>query len=118
MNQMWVRIARRGRRGLGGRPAASLSTFVDLMGVPSAEELHQMIQGLRATHPDVDAIVCLPEGLGVGILSTLRELGHSVPDDIQLVSYTDSPTLADRATADLGPGSASRRMPACGPANC
>ena len=52
-----------------------------------------MIQGLQATHPDVDAIVCLPEGLGVGILSTLRELGHSVPDDIQLVSYTDSPTL-------------------------
>ena len=52
-----------------------------------------MIQELRATHPDVDAIVCLPEGLGVGILSTLRELGHSVPDDIQLVSYTDSPAL-------------------------
>jgi DNA-binding LacI/PurR family transcriptional regulator len=68
-------------------------TFVDLMGVPSAEELHQMIQGLQLTHPDVDAIVCLPEGLGVGILSILRELGHSVPDDIQLVSYTDSPTL-------------------------
>ena len=31
--------------------------------------------------------------LSVGILSTLRELGHSVPDDIQLVSYVDSPTL-------------------------
>ena len=53
-----------------------------------------MVRELLATHPDVDAIVCLPEGLGVGILSTLRELGHSVPDDIQLVSYTDSPSLA------------------------
>ena len=52
-----------------------------------------MMQELGGTHPDVDAIVCLPEGLGVGILSTLRELGHSVPDDIQLVSYTDSPAL-------------------------
>jgi DNA-binding LacI/PurR family transcriptional regulator len=50
--------------------------------------------GLRATHPDVDAILCLPEGLSVGILSTLRELGHAVPDDIQLVSYNDSPALS------------------------
>ena len=73
--------------------------------------------GLRATHPDVDAIVCLPEGLGVGILSTLRELGHSVPDDIQLVSYTDSPSLAivqpPISALDLR-----ARTPACGPENC
>ena len=93
MNQMWVRLA----AGAAADWAADNHipvTFVDLMSVPSADELHQMIQGLRATHPDVDAIVCLPESLGVGILSTLRELGHSVPEDIQLVSYTDSPSLA------------------------
>lgn len=93
MTQMWVRIAVEVAvdwAAVHGVPV----TFVDLMGVPSAEELHRMIRRLRATHSEVDAIVCLPEGLGVGILSTLRELGHNVPDDIQLASYTDSPSLA------------------------
>jgi DNA-binding LacI/PurR family transcriptional regulator len=89
---MWVRIAADAAADWATDKHVPV-TFVDLVGVPSAEELHQMIQGLKATHPDVDAIICLPEGLGVGILSILRELGHSVPDDIQLVSYTDSPTL-------------------------
>jgi DNA-binding LacI/PurR family transcriptional regulator len=93
VNQMWVRIAADAAADWATDNHLPV-TFVDLMGVPSAEELHQMIQELQATHPDVDAIVCLPEGLGVGILSTLRELGHSVPDDIQLLSYTDSPSLA------------------------
>jgi len=93
MNQMWVRIAADAAADWATDNHIPL-TFVDLMGVPSAQELHQMVRELLATHPDVDAIVCLPEGLGVGILSTLRELGHSVPDDIQLVSYTDSPSLA------------------------
>jgi DNA-binding LacI/PurR family transcriptional regulator len=89
---MWVHIAAQAALEWSAGQDIPV-TFLDLDGVPSAEELHRMIQGLRATHPDVDAIVCLPEGLGVGILSTLRELGHAVPDDIQLVSYTDSATL-------------------------
>jgi DNA-binding LacI/PurR family transcriptional regulator len=92
VDQMWVRIAVEAAVDWAAAHAVPV-TFVDLMGVPSAAELHQMIQGLESRHPDIDAIVCLPEGLGVGILSTLRELGHSVPDDIQLVSYTDSPAL-------------------------
>jgi DNA-binding LacI/PurR family transcriptional regulator len=92
VNQMWVRIAVDAAADWATDNHVPV-TFVDLQGVPSAAELHQMIQVLQSTHRDVDAIVCLPEGLGVGILSTLRELGHSVPDDIQLVSYTDSPTL-------------------------
>ena len=92
VDQMWVHIAVGAIVDWAAASGVPV-TFVDLRGVPSAEELRQMIQGLGATHPDVDAIVCLPEGLGVGILSTLRELGRSVPDDIQLVSYTDSPAL-------------------------
>ena len=92
VDQMWVHIAAEAAFEWSAGQDIPV-TFLDLDGVPSAEELHRMIQGLRATHPDVDAIVCLPEGLGVGILSTLRELGHAVPDDIQLVSYTDSATL-------------------------
>jgi DNA-binding LacI/PurR family transcriptional regulator len=93
VTQMWVRISADAAADWATDNHLPV-TFVDLMGVPSAGELHQMIQGLQATNPDVDAIVCLPESLGVGILSTLREFGHSVPDDIQLVSYTDSPSLA------------------------
>lgn len=92
VDQMWVRLAVEAAVDWAGAHGVPV-TFVDLKGMPSAEELQQMIKGLRATHPDVDAIVCLPEGLAVGILSTVRELGQSVPDDIQLVSYNDSPAL-------------------------
>ncbi|MGV8881680.1 MAG: LacI family DNA-binding transcriptional regulator [Rhodoglobus sp.] len=92
VDQMWVRATVDAAAGWAGNNGVPLM-FVDLMGVPSAEELHHMIHELREMHTDVDAIVCLPEGLAVGILSTLRELGHSVPHDIQLVSYTDSPAL-------------------------
>ncbi len=90
--QAWVQIAAQAAAEWADASGVPL-TFVDLAGVPSAEELHRMIQELGTQHPDVDAIVCMPEGLGVGILSTLRELGHAVPDDIQLVSYTDSAAL-------------------------
>lgn len=91
-DQMWVRITT--QAAVDWSEACGIPvTFVDLGGVPTADELHQMIRGLRTNHPDVDAIMCMPEGLGVGILSTVRELGLVVPDDIQLVSYTDSPTL-------------------------
>jgi DNA-binding LacI/PurR family transcriptional regulator len=92
VDQMWVHLAVEGAitwSTTAGVPVA----FVDLDGVPSAEELRQKILHLQASHPDVDAIVCLPEGLAVGILSTLQELGRAVPDDIQLVSYNDSPAL-------------------------
>ena len=68
-------------------------SFLSLTGVPVATELRRIVDRLIATRPDVDAIVCVPEGLGVGILSTLRELGRSVPGDIQVVSYVDSATL-------------------------
>jgi DNA-binding LacI/PurR family transcriptional regulator len=92
LDQMWAGIAASAAADwatVHGLPI----TFVDLTGVPSAEELQHLIRALRATHPDVDAVVCLPEGLGVGILSILQELGSSVPNEIQLVSYNDSPSL-------------------------
>lgn len=74
------------------------SNRVDLIveridGVPLAGELHDLVLRLLAHHPEVDALLCVPEGLSVGILSTLRESGRSVPDDIQIVSYVDNPTL-------------------------
>ena len=91
-DQMWVRIPAESATDWAATHGIPLS-FVDLVEVPSAEELRQLVRGLRSASTDVDAIVCLPQGLSVGILSTLREFGYSVPRDMQLVSYSDSPTL-------------------------
>lgn len=92
LDQMWARIAA-DAAAEWARAHRIPITFVDLTGVPSADELQQLIRRLLSVHPDVDTIVCMPEGLGVGILSILQELGRSVPRDIQLASYNDSPSL-------------------------
>ena len=92
VSQTWVRIPAEAATAWATTHGLPL-TFVDLTGVPSAEDLHHIVQQLRSIRPKVDAIVCLPQGLSVGILSTLREFGFSVPDDIQLISYSDSSTL-------------------------
>lgn len=92
LDQMWALIAAGAAADWAAENRIPVA-FVDLRGVPSAEELQQLIRALRSAHPDVDAIVCMPEGLGVGILSILQELGSSVPGDIQLASYNDSPSL-------------------------
>jgi len=92
VDQTWIRSA----AGAAAEWAAATGTeltFIDILDEPSADELHRLLSEALSSPPSVDAIVCLPEGLGVGILSTLRELGCAVPDDIQLVSYVDSPTL-------------------------
>lgn len=67
--------------------------FAPISGMPTAAALQGIVRDLLLSNPRVDAIVCVPEGLGVGILSTLRELGREVPEDVQVVSYVDSPTL-------------------------
>lgn len=64
-----------------------------LDGVPSATALHDVVEAMLEASPDLDGILCLPQGLAVGILSNLRELGRAVPEDIQIVAYNDSPTL-------------------------
>ena len=91
-DQMWVRAVNRAAAGWSADTGTALR-FVHLHGVPSATRLERIVRDALEADPDVDAIVCVPEGLGVGVLSTLRELGRAVPDDIQLVSYVDSPTL-------------------------
>ena len=92
-DQMWVRVAVDAATEWGIDNDIPV-TFIALDFSPAADEIHRLMQGLLTEHPDIDAIVCLPEGLAVGIHSTLRELGHTVPNDIQLVSYVDSSTLA------------------------
>lgn len=91
-DQMWIRAVDGAAAAWSAEMGVGLS-FLRLSGVPLATELHRIVDGLVAARPDVDAIVCVSEGLGVGILSTLRELGRAVPGDIQVVSYVDSATL-------------------------
>ncbi|WP_400995155.1 LacI family DNA-binding transcriptional regulator [Agromyces sp. GXQ0307] len=92
IDQMWVQGVRDAAVAWSAERGVGLS-LEPLAGVPVASELRHIVDGLLATRPDVDAILCVPDGLAVGILSTLQELGRSVPDDIQMVSYVDSATL-------------------------
>jgi|GEM_PF-855731 len=92
IDQMWVQAVHEAAAAWSEEHAVGLS-FLPLVGVPAAGELRRIIDGLMADRPDVDAIVCVPDGLGVGILSALQELGRAVPDDIQIVSYVDGATL-------------------------
>lgn len=92
IDQTWVQAVHEAAAAWSDEEAVGLS-FLPLVGMPAATELRRIVDGLIATRPDVDAIVCVPDGLGVGILSTLQELGRTVPGDIQIVSYVDSATL-------------------------
>ncbi|MGY5765294.1 LacI family DNA-binding transcriptional regulator [Brachybacterium sp. DNPG3] len=46
---------------------------------------------LLEEHPEVDAIVCGNDELALGVLAGLREGGRSVPEDVAVVGYDDSP---------------------------
>lgn len=92
VDQTWVLAVNDAAAGWSEETGVGLS-FLHIDGLPGATELRRMVDGLLAARPNVDAILCVPEGLGVGILSTLRELDRAVPRDIQLVSYVDSGTL-------------------------
>ena len=92
IDQMWVQAVRDAAAAWSSEQQVGLS-FLPLTGVPLATDLRRIVDGLLATRPDVDAIVCVPDGLAVGVLSNLQELGRAVPGDIQIVSYVDSATL-------------------------
>lgn len=53
---------------------------------------------LLRQHPDIDGIVCGSDQVARGVLSTLRDLGRRVPDDIAVIGYDDWQvlTLASR----------------------
>jgi DNA-binding LacI/PurR family transcriptional regulator len=90
--QMWVREAVRAAEEWS--PVAGVEVHLSLLReVPAASDLSNIVRGMLAEHPNLDAILCLPEGLSVGVLTALQALGRSVPDDMQLASYTDSPSL-------------------------
>jgi len=112
VDQTWVLAVNAASAAWSGETGVGLS-FLHIDGLPGALELRRIVDDLLDARPNVDAILCVPEGLGVGILSTLRELGRAVPDDIQVVSYVDSGTLPivqpPISALDLRPREAGRR---------
>jgi DNA-binding LacI/PurR family transcriptional regulator len=92
IDQMWIEAVHDAAAAWSIERNVGLS-FLTIREIPLATELHRIVDGLLGARPDMDAIVCVPEGLAVGILSTLRELGRAVPREIQIVSYVDSGTL-------------------------
>jgi DNA-binding LacI/PurR family transcriptional regulator len=112
IEQSWVRAVRESAAGWGRESGVTLA-LVTLGGVPHAGELRDLVGGILAEQPDLDAVLCVPDGLAVGVLSALQELGRSVPDGIQLVSYVDGATmpivLPPIAALDLRPRDAGLR---------
>lgn len=92
VDQMWVQSVNAAAHEWSTQTGTTVR-LTTLEGVPTAPELQSAVGTMVRSTPDLDAIVCVPEGLGVGILSALRELGRTVPDDIQVVSFVDSATL-------------------------
>jgi len=92
LDQMWVREVSQAAREWSSANGVSLHVTL-LHRVPTSPELSEIVRGMLTERPELDAILCLPEGLGVGVLTALHASGRSVPGDIQLASYTDSPSL-------------------------
>jgi DNA-binding LacI/PurR family transcriptional regulator len=112
VDQMWVVGVNESAAAWSAETGVRV-TLIPLSGIPGAPEIQRIIGTLVTTAPDIDAIVCVPEGLGVGILSALREFDRAVPDDIQVVSFVDSATLPivqpPISALDLRPREAGRR---------
>jgi len=68
-------------------------------GTTEADGYHAADDMLRL-HPDVTAIYAANDSMALGALATLKERGLTVPEDISLVGYDDSP-LAQARFIDL-----------------
>lgn len=49
---------------------------------------------LLGRHPEIDGIVCGSDQVARGVMSTLRELGHAVPQEVAIVGYDDWQVLS------------------------
>ena len=59
----------------------------------SPEELDAAVRDLLAARPDLDALVCAPDGSALRALGTLQALGLRVGEDLLLASCVASPSL-------------------------
>jgi DNA-binding LacI/PurR family transcriptional regulator len=52
------------------------------------------MRALLARHPDLDAVFAANDPMAAGAISVLRETGRSVPADVAVVGFDDSPVAA------------------------
>ncbi|WP_339350921.1 LacI family DNA-binding transcriptional regulator [Bifidobacterium indicum] len=46
---------------------------------------------LLDVHPDVDGIICLNDAVAYGVMHQIQKRGRSVPDDVQVVGFDNTP---------------------------
>jgi DNA-binding LacI/PurR family transcriptional regulator len=51
------------------------------------------VAALLDHYPDLDGIVCVNDLLAVGALEELRERGHKVPTEVQVIGFDDQPLM-------------------------
>lgn len=74
--------------------AAGLPTDAVACGDFSAESGSAGARRLLADFPDLDAVFVASDLMATGALPTLAELGRTVPDDVAVVAYDNSPVAA------------------------
>lgn len=106
VGQSWIEAAREGALAWA-REAPVQVSLVTLAEIPSAAGIHALIARVLSTEQGVDAIVCAADGVAIGVLTALHDLGVVVPDQLQLVSHVDSAAmpvvLPPIAAVDLRP---------------
>jgi DNA-binding LacI/PurR family transcriptional regulator len=60
----------------------------------STEALQGTVRALLDADPDIDALVCAPDGAAVAVVPVLRAAGRHIGDDLLLASCVDSSPLA------------------------
>jgi DNA-binding LacI/PurR family transcriptional regulator len=97
--------------GAGGSAALRRTSFVATMRAAGLEPVvagrgdHTEEQGYRAglelldAAPDLTAVFAANDVVALGVLAALRERGLSVPGDVSLVGYDDSPLASARFLA-------------------
>jgi DNA-binding LacI/PurR family transcriptional regulator len=96
------------QRGLerAGLPADAVE-HADFTAVSAAAATHRLLD----RHPDLDGLFVASDLMATGALTVLRERGYSVPGDVAIVAFDDSPaatgavvplTTISQPSADMG----------------
>lgn len=106
IGQSWIDAAREGALSWARDTSVQVS-LVTLAEIPSAADIHALVARVLSTNAGVDAIVCAADGVAIGVLTALHDLGVAVPEQLQLVSHVDSAAmpvvLPPIAAVDLHP---------------
>ena len=91
-------------------------TGVTVEGDFSMESGRRAMAELLETHPDVDGVFAASDLMALGAFQAIADAGRSIPDDVAVVGYDDSPLAArsgrahhlSQPVADMGATLATR----------